>query len=316
MKKNIKKYLAIGLVSVMSISMLSGCGTKKEDKNSKDDKVKVSKVDIELKDLLSEAAISIADIETVKLGMAGNVKLKYFSEEMDMDISGEAKLEGIAAVDEPKFNADGSLNYELSMSGTKLSGDYTLETYGDTVDEEMSIYAKINDEDWMTEAGDVSEYMEGIQDLKENIEEFSTMIEDVDFSVLDEYKDYIRLEDKTKIVDGVECYVVSADLNKEQLMDLYEEFEGDTSVMEEDLGVVKDFAITCELFFDKSNYTPSKFAIDMSMYIEEGDEKIEVESLGFEVSLGVNTSDKIKDVPDEAKDSAGSADMSIADVLY
>ena len=316
MKKNIKKYLAIGLVSVMSISMLSGCGTKKEDKNSKDDKVKVSKVDIELKDLLSEAAISIADIENVKLGMAGNVKLKYLSEEMDMDISGDAKLEGIAAVDEPKFNADGSLNYELSMSGTKLSGDYTLEAYGDTVDEEMSIYAKINDEDWMTEAGDVSEYMEEIQLLKENIEELSTMIEEIDFSVLDEYKDYIRLEDKTKIVDGVECYVVSANLNKGQLKELYEEFEGDASEMEEELDTVKDFAITCEFLFDKSNCAPAKFGVDMSMTIEEGDETIEVESLGFEMSLGVNTKDKIKDVPAEAKDNAGPADMNIADILY
>ncbi|MBQ3546831.1 MAG: hypothetical protein IJA34_17880 [Lachnospiraceae bacterium] len=316
MKKNIKKCLAIGLVSIMSLSMFTGCGTKKENNDKKDDKVKVSKVDIELKDLLSEAAISIADIETVKLGVGGSVKLKYISEDMDMDISGDAKLEGIAAVDEPKFNATGSLNYELGMSGTKLSGDYTLEAYADTLDEEMSIYAKINDEDWMTEAGDVSEYMEEIGYLKENIEELSTMIEEIDFSVLDEYKDYIRLEDKTKIVDGVECYVVSANLNKEQLKELYEEFEGDASEMEEELDTVKDFAITCEFLFDKSNCAPAKFGVDMSMTIEEGDETIEVESLGFEMSLGVNTKDKIKDVPAEAKDNAGPADMNIADILY
>lgn len=316
MKKNIKKCLVFSLVSVMSLSMLAGCGTKKEDNDKKDDKVKVSKVDIELQELLSEAAISIADIETVKLGMAGNVKLKYISEEMNMDISGDVKLEGIAAVDEPKFNANGSLNYELSMSGTKLSGDYTLEAYADTVDEEMSIYAKINDEDWMVEEGDVSEYMEEIEYLKENIEEFSGMIEELDFSVLDEYKEYIRLEDKTQIVDGVECYVVSANLNMEQFVDLYEEYEGDASDIEEEFGGVNDFVIDCALYFNKSNCAPAKFTVDMSMDIEEEDETIEVESLGFEISLGVNTSDEIKDVPNEAKDNAGDADMSIADILY
>lgn len=316
MKKNIKKGLVLGLVSVMSLSMLSGCGSKKEDKDSKDDKVKVSKVDISLNQLLSEAALSVADIETIKLGLGGNVQLKYVSEEMKMDISGDAKLEGIAAVDEPKFNMNGSLNYELGMSGTKLSGDYTLEAYGDTVDEKMGIYAKINDEGWMGEEGDVSEYMEGIQDVKENIEEISTMIEELDFSVLDEYKEYIRLEDKTKIVDGIECYVVSANLNMEQFKKLYEEYEGDTSNIEEKLGGAKDFAVTCEFLFNKSNCAPTKFAVDMSMDIEQEDATIEVDSLGFEVSLGVNTNDKIKDVPKEAKENAGDANISIDDIIY
>lgn len=313
MKKNIKKCLAIGLVSVMSLSMLSGCGTKKEDK---DDKVKVSKVDISLQELLSEAAVSIADIETIKMGIGGNLKLKYISEEMNMDISGDAKLEGIAAVDEPKFNMNGSLNYELGMSGTKLSGDYKLEAYGETVDGKMGVYAKLNDEDWMGEEGDVSEYMEGIQDVKENIEEISTLIEEVDFSVLDEYKEYIRLEDKTKIVDGVECYVVSANLNMEQFKELYEEYEGDASDIEEELDGAKDFAISCELLFNKSNCAPAKFTVDMSMDIEQEDATIEVESFGFEMSLGVNTKDKIKDVPKEAKENAGDANVNIGDLIY
>ena len=317
MKKNLKKGLVLGLVSVMSLSMLSGCGTKKEvnkedNKKNKDDKATVSEVDIELNELLSEAAISIADIETIKLGMAGDVKLKMVSEEMDMDIAGDVNLEGIVAVDEPKFNLNGALKYELEMSGTKLSGDYTLESYAETVNDKMSVYARINDEDWTSEEGDVAEYMEEVQYLKENIEELSTIIEEADFSVLDEYKDYIRLEDKTQVVDGVECYVISANLNMEQITELYETYD-DTGSMEEDFENVKDFTIDCSLFFDKSNCVPVKFAVDMAISTIDG--TMDIENLGFEVSLGINTGDEIKDVPEEVKENASDMDVNTSDLF-
>lgn len=332
MKKNIKNQvkrgLTFGLISVMSLAMLSGCGSKKAVKNDNSDKsndkaqtqdVKTSDVDIELNELLSNVVISVADIEKIKMGLNGEIAMSGESDGVDIIVNGGVSLNGIVSVDEPKFNLDGSINYELGTTSDKFSGEHSITAYGETEDGELFGYFKLDDEEWMKDKEDISGYTNGIEELKNSIEDMASTISELDFSELEEFEEYIRLESETQIVDGVECYVISANINKESLMALGEEYGADMDEMQTDLEMINDFSLEIGLFFAKDTYVPVKFAFDATMSLEESGEEVNVDKFSFEITLGVNTDDEIESVPSDVKASAiatEDADISVGDLLY
>lgn len=315
MYKKLKKGLALGLVAIMPFSMLSGCGSKKE--------TKTSKVDIELSELLSKAVLSIEDMEQIKVGLNGNVDVSIDMEEINMDAGGKIGFNVIASMDNdsPKFNSDGSLDLELGSGTNKFTTSYNLKSYGETQDGELYGYVQYNDEEWIKEKGDISEYLDEIKEMKESIKEVASTIEEVDLSMLEMYEDYIRLESETQTVDGVECYVISANVDKDGLLKLIQEINEEYTAeeFEEELEVVDNFDMELKVFFDKDSYMPVKFIIDLKMALESDDERIEVNKFNLEITIGVNTFDKIESVPDNVKESAvdaEDADISLGSLLY
>lgn len=292
-----KKILVYGLMTVLSLSILSGCGSKKNSEKGG------HKVDKSIKEVAENVADSIADIDSMKLGLKGNIDLTAESEGLKYSVKGNAELNGAFTVDVPEFNVDGKVLYELNQSANKLSGEYSVNSYGETDGDTMNIYTKTNITDWTHESIDVSEYLEEVSSFKEEMEEIAEQIKDLsDKEIEDEFGKYFKLEDTTKAVNGKECYVISADLDLDDINELNEYGMDDFDDTE-----IDQLDFSYGVCIDKDTYMPVKIYCNISAHVNDEYVEYTINNMSFEFNFVAN-SGKVKSAPKDAKQAADEND--------
>ena len=307
-----KKRLTYLVVAALSVSMLAGCGS--ESSGGK----KGSKVDVEMTEVLENAAEAVTDIESVEIGIKGEADITGSAQGTNMVIKGSADLTGKAQVEDPAIEASGKVSYKISGGGQDMSGDYKAEVYGETEDDEMSVYVKLNAEDWRTDTVDVSDFDDAISQIEDALEQVKSGLGSISSDDLKEVEDFVKLESKTSFVNKKECYVLSAKLDKNKLLKLYEEsgemFEDMDSYMEV-IEALDSLNVTYALYFAKSDYMPVKFEFSMTGKGSVEGIDVNIKKLNLEVNLGVNDV-KISPVPDSVKESAVETDLGLGGSSY
>lgn len=300
-----KKKLTCALAIVLSISMLAGCGSKANEKSSK----KTSKVTVDITEVMENAAESMADIDTIELGINGDIDVSGEMEGAEVSIKGSAKMQGVASIYEPAFEAKGSVSYEVNAAGTKMSGDYKAEAYGETEDEEMNIYVKTNDSEWLTDSIDVSEYIETMEQAKESLGDmnWADAFEEIDEEDMKALEEYMKLESKTQIVNKKECYVISADIDKDKFAELSEFTDEQYDEFVEEF---KDINFSYGFCFEKDTYMPVQVYVDMKATVNADGTEVEINKLRLEMNMDVNAS-KVSSVPKDVKKDAVETDLGL-----
>ncbi len=303
-----KKKLVSALAILMSITILAGCGSKIDEKDIK----KGSKVKLEITELMENAVLAVADIDSIDVKAAGSVELKLEGEATDgkkMSIKGDADMHGKACVSEPAFEGGASISYELKMGNDRISGDHSASAYGETEDDIMMVYVKIDDDEWKKNSTDVSGFIEVMSSVKESIDNVAKECKNIDEEDLKEVEKFLKLEDTTKMINGKECYVLSADIDKEKFIELAE-FTDDE--YDEFIDEVNNINFSYSLSIDKDTYIPVQIVLNVRIDGEADGTKFDVEKLGMEVNIDTN-SVKISDVPDDVKENAVKTDLGIVD---
>lgn len=303
-----KKMLAYGVMVALSVSMLVGCGSKKESEKAG------RKVDKSITEVAENVVKSVEDIDSMKLGIKGSVDIDTETDGVNAVIKGGAELNGVFTIDIPAFNLDGSLFYEIGAEGQKLSGEYTANAYGETEDDTMNVYAKTNITDWVMESVDVSEYIESVSMIKSQVNELADMIGELDEKEIeDAIGDYLTLEEKTKSVNGKECYVLSADLDMNDIAGL-NEYTGEE--LDDFMESVDSMNLSYGVCIDTKTFIPVKFYMNLSAKGNEEDTKISINDMSFEFNFVAN-SGKVESVPKDAKEKAESIeDMESDDMSF
>ena len=292
-----KKILVYGLVAALSLSMLSGCGSRRSSEKGG------HKVDKSIKEVAENVARNISDVDSMKMGLKGNIDIAIESSGIKYSIKGNGEMNGVFVVDNPAFNLDGKVSYELNQGASKLSGEYSAEAYGETDGEIMNVYGKTNISDWECESFDVSEYVGEISEFKDEIGEFAEYIKGLsDEEIAAEIGEYVNLEGETKSVNGKECYVISADLDINDIKKMDEDFVEDEDEMEFD-------KLDCSygICIDVDTYMPVKMYINISAHVIEENAEYTINSMGFEFNF-ISNSGKVKSAPKDAKESANDSD--------
>lgn len=303
-----KKKLTYLVVAALSVSMLAGCGSSSGEK-------KGSKVDVELTDVLENAADAVTEIESVEIGVKANADISGSAEGQNISIKGNAELNGKAVLkDEPAVEGSGKVTYSLKGAGQDMSGDYKAQVYGETEDDQLSIYVKLNDDDWKTDKMDVSGLDDAVSQLEEALNQVKEGLGSISSEDLKDVEEYVKLENKTSFVNKKECYVLSAKINKDQLLKMYEEGEdmlgGGMDQYKEVIEALDSFNASYALYFAKDNCMPVKFEFDVTGKGSVEGVDVNIKKLGFEINLGVNDV-KVAPVPDNVKESAEETDLGL-----
>ena len=302
-----KRKLAYGLVIVMSVAMLGGCGTKKAEK-----------VELSLKEVLANAADSVVSIESLEFDVNGKLDMEAAQEGQDISASGNASLDGVITTKDPSTHMKGEVEYKCSYNNTTLSGTHSAEVYGeDKADEEaFYMYARIDDKDWMSTVEDLSDFTEDLGELDyEGLkEEFDSLVDD------EEFNDIFKLKDTVQSANGKDCYMIYAELGKDKLIEIVEE-NGSSTDVEEIKEAIENLKINYEIYLDKNTYYPVKMviAINLKVNIEDEDINLDIKELTLEFNSKINEA-KTVTVPDEVKENAVSTEdeqleESVSDVL-
>lgn len=338
---NTKKKLAYLLVGVLSVSMLAGCGSKTGNQ-------KGSKVDVELTEVLENVAEAVTNIESIAVNLKGEADINVTYDGERQAVQGAVELSGKAVKEKPAFELKGNVNYKLDMDNDNISGERSITAYGETNSDEMEVYVKVNDEEWEKESADLADFYESLDELEEVLDEVKSSISKIDEEQLKEFEPFIKLEDTTAFVNNKECYVLAAEINDGNLIDLlklceeyaqnyyedeewdeeeensdispyigpeYEEDE-DASVLGIDYELVEEelkdisFKLEYQLYFDKKSYFPVKFDYGMTINGVIDEAEINVNKLKLEIDFSVNDV-KVSKVPDEVKEVAVEEDIDL-----
>lgn len=296
-----KKKVVYALVAALSVSMFAGCGSKSEKKGHK--------VDIELNQVVENVVGAVEDVESFGINISAEIKGSEEISGEKMSVSGSASGNAIFDLSkEPAFSMDGKVKYSLNMAGQKMSGDYSAAAYGETKDEEMTVYVNFLDE-WMKDTVDVSGYVEAFDEMKSGISELQDMFSEIDESDMEELKEFFDLEDKTKYVGNKECYVLSATLDANDI-DSLEKF----GVSPDELEGTEDLMVKYSMYLSKKTFFPTKFELNMKGKVDQDGTVVDIEKCNAVVSFQVN-SVKVKNVPDEAIKNAEETDLGLDDMI-
>ncbi|MBQ3665396.1 MAG: hypothetical protein II919_04755 [Lachnospiraceae bacterium] len=214
-KMKMKKKLAYLLVAVLSVSMLAGCGSKGSKSSSSDDsskstkkEAKSEKVSVGLSEVLENAAEAATGIESVNISATGEAEMVANAQGQDVTATGSFELTGNATKDDPAFDLKGSAKYDVDMGGQNLSGDYSMEAYAEEEDDKLTVYAQLNDTGWEKSSMEKSEYEEAFAQMESGLDSVKEALSNISEEDFKEVEEYIKLEDKTKSVNGKECYDV------------------------------------------------------------------------------------------------------------
>jgi len=322
-KMKMKKKLAYLLVAVLSVSMLAGCGSKGSKSSSSDDsskstkkEAKSEKVSVGLSEVLENAAEAATGIESVNISATGEAEMVANAQGQDVTATGSFELTGNATKDDPAFDLKGSAKYDVDMGGQNLSGDYSMEAYAEEEDDKLTVYAQLNDTGWEKSSMEKSEYEEAFAQMESGLDSVKEALSNISEEDFKEVEEYIKLEDKTKSVNGKECYVLTLDVDRDQLIELAEigqEYseEYDDEEFEQYLETFKQlekFDIVISLYFDKDTYLPVKVSADIAMKGEVEGTAIDLKKLSFELTFSVNEGVSVEEVPADAKENAVEAD--------
>ena len=234
----------------------------------------------------------------------------------DVTATGSFELTGNATKDDPAFDLKGSAKYDVDMGGQNLSGDYSMEAYAEEEDDKLTVYAQLNDTGWEKSSMEKSEYEEAFAQMESGLDSVKEALSNISEEDFKEVEEYIKLEDKTKSVNGKECYVLTLDVDRDQLIELAEigqEYseEYDDEEFEQYLETFKQlekFDIVISLYFDKDTYLPVKVSADIAMKGEVEGTAIDLKKLSFELTFSVNEGVSVEEVPADAKENAVEAD--------
>ena len=282
-----KRIISFGLVAVMSFAMLSGCGTREE------------KVTLSRDEVLTKAVESIETVDSIELDAIGKVNGEASIEGQDIKLNGNASAEGVGTINEPSLYMKGKLDYSYEAENSKVSGTHTAEVYGecDKENEMFYRYARLDDGEWNVFDEVIPEFSEDISemvvDVKEAIKELN---ENKTMS------DLFKLNETVKKVNGKQCYLIYADIDKEVFKNIVKQ---ESEVDAEEMEYFDKLNISYKLYFDKDTYYPVKFVLtaEVKAEFEEEGYLIDLKEFEVEVNTKVNESEPVK-VPQEVKDSA------------
>lgn len=312
-----KKKCAYFLVAALSVSMLAGCGSKsKGSDNSTKKEAKSEKVSVGLSDVLANIAEAATGIESVKLEANGEAEVVISMSGQEMTATGSINLASNAVKADPAFDVKGTAEYNLDMGGQNISGDYSVEAYAEEEDDKMTVYAQTNDTGWEKSSMEKSEFDEAFEQIESAIESMAKSFSELSEDDLKQVEEYVKLEDKTKSVNGKQCYVLTVDVDRDQIIELAEMGQELTDEYTDEefteyLDTFKKFDkfdITVSLYFDKDTYLPVKVSMDIAMDGEVQGYTISVKKLSLEVVLGVNDDVSVSPVPEDAKENAVEAE--------
>ena len=285
-----KKKIVYGIIVAMSVAMLGGCGTKKE------------KVDVTLEEVLSNTAESVVDIESIELDMVGKLDGELEMEGQKMSGKATANLEGVLTTKDPSTHITADVEYKADYNNTSMNGSHKFEIYGEDNQEEgiFYLYGKLDNEEWECETEDLSEFTDSLGEFNpEEIKEGIKKLQD------EEIGKEMKLNDTFETVNGEKCYLIYADINKDNILEMMEE---------QDVEDLKDFEkidISYKIYLNKETYYPVKMSVDIEVKGESEEEGmyIDIKELSLELNSKINEA-KTVEVPSEVKESAN-ADMSI-----
>lgn len=298
-----KKILVCALTAVLTLSMFTGCGTKKENE-----------VTISMNEVIEKTLDSIADLQSAELDLTANADVEIdYNGERGMSVVGEIKGGLETNLEEPSLHLNGLLKYEAKIDANGIkntsSAEEKLEIYGEKNENQLALYGRWNDDEWekdVEEIEEINELIEGIRDLKE--------IDNEDLKELNESgaMEFAKLESKTKVVNDKECYVIKYELNREELIKLLkiEELSDEKSVKieeakEEAVEALKEFSTLLEIYIDVKTYLPVKAAlgIELDAELDMAGTQIKFNELNLEMNLKTNQTKPIK-VPSDIKETA------------
>lgn len=301
-----KKKLAYLAVAALSVSMLVGCGSESGSK-------KGAKVDVELSEVLENAADAVTEIKSIDLGVKAEADMTGSAQGMNMSIKGSAELSGKAQVDDPAVEGSAKVSYKMTGAGQDMEYDNSAQIYGETEDDEMHLYVRVNDEDWQTDTMDVSGVDEYVTQLEDIVEQVKSGLGSLSSDDLKEVEDFVKLESKTSFVNKKECYVLSAKIDKDKLLKMYEEGEDYLEDMEQYKEVFEQLDsmnINYALYFAKADYMPVKFEMNISGKGNVEGVDVNIKKIHLEINLGVNDA-KVSPVPENVKESAVETDLGL-----
>lgn len=294
-----KKKIVCGLAIVMSVAMLGGCGSKKNEK-----------VDLTLNEVLANAVEKIVSVESIEIDAEGKLEGKISQDDKEAEAKGKVSLEGSVTTKDPSVYLSGELEYECQYNNTKLSGSHTAKIYGEDNEEDgmFYLYSQIDDKDWELKKEDISEFEEAlgeidVDSIKEGLEELKNN---------EQFNKIFKLKDTVQTVDGTDCYLVYAYLDKEDIVSFINE-ESETDA--EEIDALEKVEINFELFFDKETYYPVKFAVNACIKgdLEDEELSIDVKEFSLEIKSDINKA-KVVEVPSNVKDEAVEEEFSKTDL--
>lgn len=297
-----KKKIVYGLVVVMSVAMLSGCGTREE------------KVNVTLEDVLSNTIESVVDIESMEFDMTGKLDGAIEMEGEKMSGKATANLEGVVTTKDPSMHITADCEYNANYNNTNMNGTHKFEIYGEDNQEEglFCLYSKLDNEEWECKKEMLSDFTDSMGEF--NPEEIKEAIEELQD---EKYDDFVKLNDTFKTINGKKCYLVYADVDKDDMLELMEGADV------EEFKAFEVFDISYKVYLDKETYYPIKISFDMEIKgkSEEEGVDIDVKELSFELNTKINDTKTVA-VPDEVKESASEtvsfedgAQVNISDLL-
>lgn len=310
-----KKGFAYLLVAALSVSMLVGCGSKSDKKDSKSGKETIkkgTKVEASLTDVLEGVAEAATTIESISISINGEGDLTASAQGQEIKASGKIEGTANAVKDDAAMDLQGKASYNVDMAGQKMSGDYKMEAYGETEGDKVVVYSKLNDEDWEKNSSDKEDFEDAFAQIENGLEQVKEALSGLKEEDLEAVAKYMKLEDTTKVVGGKECYVLAVKVDAEGLQELAE-LGGDV-LEDSDFGDylevlegIDEFEYNFKLYFDKTTYLPVKVSLDATMDGEVQGTQVKLNKLTLDVTLSVNDDVKIADVPKDAKESAKEA---------
>lgn len=295
-----KKKIVYALVAALTISMLSGCGSQEK---------KGHKVNVSLTEVVENAVGAVEDVETFGINVSADIKASGESEGQKVSLSGSAKGESAFSLSEkPAFSMEGKLNYSMNVAGQSMKGDYKASAYGETEDDEMTVYVNFLDE-WMKDTVDVSGFVDSFDEMKSSIADIQEAISEIDESDLEEVKEFFDLEKNTKYVGSTECYVLSATLDTNDI-DSLDKF----GISADELEGVEDVMVKYSMYLNKKTFFPTKFEINLKGKFDQDGMVVNIEKCNAVVTFKVN-SVKVKGVPSDAVNKAEETDLGLDDMV-
>ncbi len=246
----LKKFMVTGLATVLSVSMLGGCGNKKvtiDDimKKNNDASIEAAKqidtaiADSELTYDEYKSLFGLINEGTMDIAVTGVGKMTLAQDGITAEMSGNFNADMVMQIDadDMEFALTGEFGYGYEAMGTKDGESVELGVYLVKEEEGYYFYTQSGDEKAVREyVGDIEELFKEPLDLSEAMTEFegktfeSMVQEQIDANP---YKDKMVLLEETVQHNDKECYVIKMDLTWDDMKQMLETNEQFKLAMEE-----------------------------------------------------------------------------------
>ncbi len=326
--KNLKKFLALGLVGLMVFSF-AACSSSDNDDNDKDNKEKTEeqaddKDDVTAEELLENIPVDDIESLSVYMELVADLDMDLKQAVLDSGMTEEDIQEAIdnGEITEEELNASISLDVELTLDMSKdyshISGSMDLSGMGEEESENIDSYIDTTaDDETITYTYD--EYFESWYYEVEEVEDGESDNEAIEF--ISSIKDYVNSaeiidEDDDKYTLDVVLDIAKMYEEETEIVDVLVGFSTDSiGDIEDILGSFEELTVTVEIDKEEGYLTAVKIDLvdaveDFLESLAEGDEEapaytdyITINELAINIELS-DYNDVEVEIPEDVIDEA------------